>query len=187
MIVPRVLPFAKSLIMSHVQEDSVVIDGTCGNGYDTEFLAQCVPKGHVYACDIQPQAIENTRQRVSSYSNVSVIHTGNELITEHMETSHQHKISAALFNLGYLPKGDKTIVTHATTTIKAFESIFKQLRPEGIIVFAIYPGHPEGFEESKHLNAYFEQLDQTIAHVIKYEFINQQNHPPYIIGIEKRK
>ncbi|MCO4328132.1 tRNA (mnm(5)s(2)U34)-methyltransferase [Staphylococcus hyicus] len=187
MIVQRILPFAKSLIKSHVRDDSIVIDGTCGNGHDTEFLAQTVPNGHVYACDIQLQAIEQTRQKVQSYSNVTVIHTGHENITQYIDIRHRSTIDAALFNLGYLPKGDKAIVTTAPNTIKAFESIFKCLRPEGIIVLAIYPGHPEGYEESQLLNAYFEKLDQQQAHVIKYEFINQQNHPPYIIGIEKRK
>lgn len=37
MIVERILPFAKSLIQSHISPESVVIDATCGNGYDTLF------------------------------------------------------------------------------------------------------------------------------------------------------
>ena len=35
----RILPFAKTLIKQHIQEDSIVIDATCGNGHDTLFLA----------------------------------------------------------------------------------------------------------------------------------------------------
>ena len=31
----RILPFAKTLIKQHIQEDSIVIDATCGNGHDT--------------------------------------------------------------------------------------------------------------------------------------------------------
>ena len=38
------------------------IDATAGNGYDTLFLASLVgPRGKVYAFDIQPIALQNTR------------------------------------------------------------------------------------------------------------------------------
>lgn len=63
----RILPFAKSLITSHIQSDSIVIDATCGNGFDTLFLAQHVPKGHVYGFDIQQQAIDNTAKKIKSF------------------------------------------------------------------------------------------------------------------------
>jgi hypothetical protein len=33
---------------------------------------------------------------------------------------------------------------------------------------------------------YVQRLDQQQAHVLRYEFINQINHPPFIIAIEKR-
>lgn len=186
MKVQRVLPFAKSLITSHIKENSVVIDATCGNGHDTLFLAKAVPNGHVYACDIQQQAIKNTRDKIKDFSNVTLLQTGHEAVTDNIATTHLQQIDAALFNLGYLPKGDKSIVTTAENTIQAIEKIFKLLRTDGIIVLAVYPGHPEGFEESETLMEYFTNFDQQKAHILKYEFINQQNNPPYIIGIEKR-
>ena len=34
----RILPFSKSLIDSHINHNSVVIDATCGNGNDTCLL-----------------------------------------------------------------------------------------------------------------------------------------------------
>ena len=40
----RILPFAKSLIDSHINHNSIVIDATCGNGNDTAYFAQHVPK-----------------------------------------------------------------------------------------------------------------------------------------------
>ncbi|SUM33655.1 SAM-dependent methyltransferase, MraW methylase family [Staphylococcus gallinarum] len=55
MKVERILPFAKSLITSHVNSESIVIDATCGNGHDTLFLAEQVPDGKVYGFDIQKQ------------------------------------------------------------------------------------------------------------------------------------
>ena len=38
----RILPFAKSLIDSHINHNSIVIDATCGNGNDTAYFAQHV-------------------------------------------------------------------------------------------------------------------------------------------------
>lgn len=186
MIVERILPFAKSLIRSHVSPESVVIDATCGNGHDTKFLAELVPNGHVYGCDIQADAIENTRQRVQGYNNVSLFQTGHEWITQHIASVHLSQVHAAIFNLGYLPKGDKSIVTKSTTTLAAVQTIFDCLQPEGIIVLVVYPGHEEGAEESAAIQKHFASFDQQQAHVLKYEFINQQNRPPYVLAIEKR-
>ncbi|QLK86296.1 class I SAM-dependent methyltransferase [Staphylococcus sp. 17KM0847] len=186
MIIERILPFAKTMMTTHVHTNSTVIDATCGNGLDTTFLAQLVPNGHVYACDIQSQAIVTTRQRTAQYSNVSIIQTGHEKIIDYIQPTHLQSLDGAMFNLGYLPKGDKSIVTRPETTIVAIEQILKHLRPKGIIVLAVYPGHEEGRIESEHVKQYVQQIDQQQAHVLQYSFINQQNHPPYIIAIEKR-
>ncbi|MGV3244246.1 class I SAM-dependent methyltransferase [Staphylococcus sp. 11261D007BR] len=186
MIVERILPFAKSLVKSHIASDSIVIDATCGNGHDTLYLAQNVPNGYVYACDIQEEAIQQTAQRINQYDNVKLIKSSHDLITNYLAEEHQQRIDVAMFNLGYLPKGDKTIVTHPETTIRAIETIFQHLSTEGLIVLAIYPGHPEGYRESEVVLEYLQHFDQNKAHILKYEFINQRNHPPYIIGIEKR-
>lgn len=59
----RILPFSKSLIDSHINHNSIVIDATCGNGNDTAYFAQHVPNGFVYGFDIQEQAILNTQQK----------------------------------------------------------------------------------------------------------------------------
>lgn len=139
----RILPFSKTLIQNHITEDSNVIDATCGNGNDTLFLAQHVPNGHVYGFDIQATAIQNTSEKVKDYNNVTLIQEGHEHILEHLKDKVTNTIDAAIFNLGYASKGDKTIVTHPETTIKAIEDIFELLSVEGIIVLVIYHGHEE--------------------------------------------
>ena len=53
----RILPFAKTLINQHIQDDSIVIDATCGNGNDTLFLAEQVPNGKVFGFDIQKKLL----------------------------------------------------------------------------------------------------------------------------------
>ncbi|MGZ2417906.1 16S rRNA C1402 N4-methylase RsmH [Staphylococcus caledonicus] len=182
----RILPFSKTLITSHIQEDSIVIDATCGNGNDTLFLAEHVPHGHVYGFDIQESAIQNTAEKIKNYSNVTLIQDGHENIVEHLDVTKSGMVDAAIFNLGYLPKGDKSIVTRPETTIKAIDSIFNVLNVEGIIVLVIYHGHEEGQVERDAILDYLEQFDQNKAHILKYQFINQVNHAPFICAIEKR-
>ena len=54
-------------------------------------------------------------------------------ILKHISKEHIGKIDAAIFNLGYLPKGNKAIVTQPKTTIKAIESIFEVLSVEELL------------------------------------------------------
>lgn len=69
----RILPHAKVLASEVVQASDTVIDGTCGNGHDTLFLAGLVPEGKVYSFDIQSAAIQNARERTSQFNNIEYI------------------------------------------------------------------------------------------------------------------
>lgn len=182
----RILPYAKTLLSEHVTEESIVIDATCGKGHDTLFLAQQVPNGEVYAFDIQHQAIENTFDKIKDFDNVKLIHDSHANAQVHIPSSYHGQVDAAIFNLGHLPKGDKQIVTHPESTISAIEHIFEILAIEGIIILVIYPGHDEGKVERDQVLNYLTSLDQQTAHVLQYQFINQQNDPPFICAIEKR-
>ena len=55
----------KFLENGKIPENATLCDFTMGNGHDTEYLCRLAPKGHVYAFDIQPDAIENTRKRLA--------------------------------------------------------------------------------------------------------------------------
>lgn len=182
----RILPFSKTLITEHINSHSIVIDATCGNGNDTKFLAQQVPEGHVYGFDIQASAIQSTYEKVKIYDNVTLIQDGHENVQQHIDSNYKGHIDAAIFNLGYLPKGDKSIVTKPETTINAINHIFDYLSVEGIIVLVIYHGHPEGQIERDALLTFLEAFDQNKAHILKYQFMNQVNHAPFICAIEKR-
>jgi hypothetical protein len=50
----------------------------------------------------------------------------------------------------------------------------------------IYPGHEAGKEEAEALEAYVASLEQKSYSVMKLNFMNQRNTPPYIIAIEKK-
>ncbi len=185
-----ILPFARTLLRNAVQTGDAAVDATAGNGHDTLFLAELVGEnGRVYSFDIQQEAIDNTRKRLQQHGledRCILIRDGHENIPSHIPQTFRGRIKGAVFNLGYLPGGDKSIVTKPETTIRAVEGLLDILAPGGIIVLVVYHGHPEGKRERDELLPYVSQLDQKLYHVLRYEFINQKNDPPFIIAIEKR-
>ncbi|MEK4028399.1 class I SAM-dependent methyltransferase [Pseudobacillus sp. FSL P4-0506] len=190
MNVDGILPFARILLEKAITKGSAAIDATVGNGHDTVFLAKLVgEEGHVFGFDIQEQALTNTTVRLEEHQlseRVTLFGCGHEQAAALIPAEWQSQLKGAVFNLGYLPKGDKSIVTKPDTTIAAVEQIFSMLISGGIIVLVIYHGHEEGAVEKEKLLSFVENIDQQKAHVLRYEFINQANHPPFIIAIEKR-
>lgn len=189
MRLPTVLQFAHSLLEQTVQSGDDAIDATVGNGHDTVFLASLVGKsGRVFGFDIQKTAIENTKKRLHAHGlidRVTLFQTSHECVKKFV-SPYTKKIKAAIFNLGYLPGGDKSIVTKPSSTLKAVKAIYAMLEEGGRIVLVVYPGHEGGREEKDELLAYARTIDQREAHVLKYEYINQVNDPPFVICIEKR-
>ncbi|KAL2897179.1 putative rRNA methylase YtqB [Bienertia sinuspersici] len=62
------------------------------------------------------------------------------------------------FNLGYLPGGDKGIITKSATTLLALEAAKELLLPGGIISVVAYIGHPGGREEYEIVRAFASEL-----------------------------
>ncbi|TSB48130.1 tRNA (mnm(5)s(2)U34)-methyltransferase [Alkalicoccobacillus porphyridii] len=185
-----ILPFARELLASVVTEGDTAVDATAGNGHDSCYLAKLVgAKGHVYSFDVQEAAIQATHSRVLNEGiaeRIHLYHTGHEHAINHIQSEHLHSLKAAIFNLGYLPGSDKSITTHAETTIAAIANLFGAMSPGGLIVLVVYHGHTEGAIEKDAVLNYVENLPQEQAHVLQYGFINQKNAPPFIIAIEKR-
>ncbi|MDR7000483.1 class I SAM-dependent methyltransferase [Neobacillus niacini] len=186
----RILPFAKQLLTKAVKPGDIAVDATLGNGHDTQFLAELVGEtGKVYGFDVQENAIAASRDRLSQQAmldRVTLFHTGHENIKQKIPAADYGRIKGAIFNLGYLPGSDKTVVTKPVTTIAAVKQLLDIMEPEGIIILVIYHGHSEGALERDALLEYCQKLDQKSAHVLMYQFINQQNNPPFIVAIEKR-
>lgn len=128
----------------------LAVDATCGNGHDTTHLARLVgPQGRVVAFDIQAPAIEETRGRLQSAGlddgRVHFIQACHRHLDRHVEPS-----SAALvmFNLGYLPGGDRDLTTRSEHTVQALDAAIRALRPGALLLVTCYPGHPEGERET---------------------------------------
>jgi len=178
----NILEYTKELINRYVNSDDFVIDATMGNGNDTLYLAKRAK--HVYAFDVQNQALVNTKKLLdqNKISNYQLICDGHQNIKNYVTD----EISLAIFNLGYLPKGDKTITTTYDTTIEAIDSVLDLLKVGGICILVIYTGHENGKIESEKINDYTCNLNRFSYNVLKYDFINKKN-PPYIVCIEKRQ
>ena len=184
MTLQRVLPFTKNLLQQVVSAGDSAIDATAGNGHDTLFLAQLTgPAGKVFAFDIQKEAIDATRKRVAEFPNVELFHASHAEISVHVH----EPISAAVFNLGYLPKGDHSIITKSDSTLQAIQQSLELLKENGLVLIVIYSGHEGGSEERDAVMDFVSALPQISYDVMRYEFINQQYSPPFLVAIEKKQ
>lgn len=189
MTLQRILPFSRTLLDSVLEKGSIAIDGTCGNGHDTLYLAEQVGEtGKVYGFDIQREALQATEARLEQAgqrSQVHLIHSSHADVANIIDEEDKGNVSAAIFNLGYLPGGDKAIVTTPNDTLVAVKSLLELLKPGGILILVVYSGHPEGKKESEAVIEFTSSLNQRNFQVLRYGFINQKNNPPYILAISK--
>ena len=176
----RPLELAHDFLAQVITKDDVVVDATMGNGYDTLFLAKLAKQ--VYAFDIQEQALEKTSQRIqeAGLTNVDLILQGHETVDEYVT-----EVKAAIFNLGYLPSADKSIITQPQTTIEALEKLCQVLVKGGRIAIMIYYGHEGGDIERDAVLDFVSQLPQQEYTATIYRTLNQINNPPFLVMIEK--
>ena len=168
-------------LMSHyIKPTDVVIDATMGNGQDTLHVAKLAK--HVYAFDIQEQALIETQKRLidNRIKNVDLILSSHEYFEHYVD-----QFNYVIFNLGYLPKGDKQITTKEESTLKTLELILSKLPVGGYVQLMIYIGHAEGLKESIALDLFFKRLSPLSYKISKIDLPYQDNKPPYIILIQK--
>ena len=114
---------------------------------------------------------------------VNLVLSGHEKLSEYVK----EPIKAAIFNLGYLPKTDKSVVTKADTTLTALDALTNQLVVGGRIAIMIYYGHEGGMEEKNAVIKWTSSLPQKDWEVTSYAPLNQIHTPPILVLIEKRK
>jgi predicted O-methyltransferase YrrM len=152
-----------------------VLDGTAGNGNDTEFLARIVgEQGQVLAFDIQPEAISSARARLTLaglHSRVRLIQESHESLSRYVEKD--HKIAAGMYNLGYLPGAEHGVTTRADSTIASLEQLVKLVTPGGIVSVHCYTGQEYGEEELLAVQGWAGGLTWADWRVARYEFCNK--------------
>lgn len=178
---------AQMQLRRHINHGDVVIDATAGNGHDTLFLAGCVgARGRVFAMDNQAIAIEVVQQklqRAGLHQRVSCLCCGHEQMLEHIPADYRRQVKAVMFNLGYLPGGDKSHITHEVTTLQALQQAYELLQPGGVISVIAYTGHAGGREEAETIKAWVKARSEAA-----YEFIipeNCKSPPPELLWLLK--
>lgn len=126
------------------------IDATAGNGHDTLFLAELVgPTGRIWAVDIQADAIARTQQRVGEWiDRVELRVADHANLKSIVPVEMQGRISIVMFNLGYLPGGEKSVITRTDSTLAALDAAIELLKTDGLLSVIAYPGHPGGDQEA---------------------------------------
>ena len=176
----RPLEMAHDFLAEVVTKEDIVVDATMGNGHDTLFLAKLAKQ--VYAFDIQEQALEKTKERLdqADLTNVKLILQGHETLDQFVTEA-----KAGIFNLGYLPSADKSVITRPQTTIEALEKLCGLLVKGGRIAIMIYYGHEGGDLEKDAVLEFVSQLSQQEYTAAIYRTLNQVNNPPFLVMIEK--
>ena len=102
----KAIEFAHDVLINKISTQDIFVDMTMGNGNDTLFL--CKIAKFVYAFDIQQIALDNTKKKLidNDLSNYSLILDTHENIDLYIKES----VKGFIYNLGYLPTGDKNIV-----------------------------------------------------------------------------
>ncbi|KAJ0043416.1 hypothetical protein Pint_18138 [Pistacia integerrima] len=81
------------------------------------------------------------------------------------------------FNLGYLPGGDKTVITTAETTLLALEAAERIVVRGGLISIVVYVGHPGGRKELETVEAFAGRLSVDNWICCKFQMLNRPLAP----------
>ena len=68
------------------------------------------------------------------------------------------RVDAVMFNLGYLPGADKSVITQSATTCAALDQAIRLLRTGGLVSIMVYPGHAGGVKEAEGVTAWLARL-----------------------------
>jgi Putative rRNA methylase len=162
----------------------IVVDATIGNGYDSLYLSKLVlseDKGFVFGYDIQKIAIENTILKLkenlpeSSLKRIKLFNQSHESFLN----LNAKNIKLITYNLGYLPRSDKSILTNAVTTLKSIKSAL-ELTPSYISIVC-YSGHQIGKIEEDTIITFLKALPKEKWTVSWKQWINRSFFPSVIL------
>jgi hypothetical protein len=168
-----------------LQPGDWAIDATSGNGNDTLKLAQILASnGTIIGIDIQEEAIMRTQALLKSKLTseaLTRIHLHCQSHTDFPIIASSHPIRLVVYNLGYLPKGDKSRTTLTTSTLESIHKALNLVMPGGAISIMCYPGHEEGAKEEKAIIEEVSQLSSHLWSASHHRFINRLASPSLIL------
>lgn len=173
---------------SLVKPGDIVIDATCGNGNDILVLANLAltneNEGLVFGIDSQAEAIESTRQHLIASIDEKII---NHIILLHQchstfpDSLSSESVSLIVYNLGYLPKGNKTLTTMTPTTLQSLQQALRLIKSGGAISLTCYPGHDEGKREEDAVKEFAASLDPRQWSCCYHSWLNRRNAPSLLL------
>jgi hypothetical protein len=180
------LTLAKNYWRSHLKAGDIAIDATCGNGNDTLFLSQLLlsdPSSAVFSFDIQPEAIHNTeillRRHLSpDHFRRVLLHRRSHLELNAIPLPYSPRL--IVYNLGYLPGGNKALTTKTESTIESVKLSLVLLADDGALSIMCYPGHEEGAKEEKALLSFSESLPSKDWSVCHHRWLNRPRSPSFL-------
>jgi tRNA G37 N-methylase Trm5 len=161
-----------------------VIDATCGNGHDT--LALSKMGATIYAMDLQQKALESAKNRLVEEGVAEPVTFIQGCHSKFPEEILNESIKLIVYNLGYLPGGDKEVTTKVMTTLTSIKNAEPLVVPGGAISITCYPGHPEGKREEEQLLDYCHTLDPKQWSCCHHRWINRHLSPSLIL-LQKEK
>ncbi|MEM1282290.1 MAG: class I SAM-dependent methyltransferase [Chlamydiota bacterium] len=156
-----------------------VIDATCGNGHDTVFLASLGAK--VISIDVQQEAINQAIERAQNEGVDQFVTFVNGCHSEFPEEVENSSVKLIVYNLGYLPGGDKEITTQVMTTQTSIQHAMELISPGGMISITCYPGHQEGQREEEELLNFFQILNPQDWSCCQHRWVNRKQSPSLIL------
>ncbi|MDG5469591.1 class I SAM-dependent methyltransferase [Deltaproteobacteria bacterium IMCC39524] len=191
----RIVTWSQQLLCEVLEHGDLVVDLTAGTGQDTHVLAEAVgSEGQVVAFDLQSEALEQTTQRLQQHDfivksvpddteiprafGVYLVHAChsslNKIIT--------HPVKAIIANLGYMPGGDKALVTRSDSTLAALSQSLELLIPGGRLAVTVYPAHPGGEEEGRAVYDFFCSLPRESWLVLSLRAANRSEAPFLLVA-----
>lgn len=177
-----ILQLAKDRLAESANPQGTYVDFTMGRGRDTLFLCRLAPQGRVYAFDIQQAALDQTAELLfqNGVANATLILDNHDRFNDYVPG----EIDGGLFNLGFLPGGDRSVTTQRGSTSAAVRLAMQALKRGGALGVAVYPGHEEGRLEGEALQCYFAGVDKKEFDVFIYRLLNVPD-APYMMILER--
>ena len=177
-----ILQLAKDRLAENANPQGTYVDFTMGRGRDTLFLCRLAPQGRVFAFDIQQGALDQTAELLIQNN----VHNATLILDNHDRFANYvpGEIDGGLFNLGFLPGGDRSVTTQRGSTVTAVRLAMQSLKRGGALGVAVYPGHVEGRLEGETLQSYFAGVDKKEFDVFIYRLLNVPDSP-YMMMIER--
>lgn len=184
---PRPTELAQQWLREILRPGDRVVDATLGNGHDALFLAQCVGEtGKVIGFDIQAEALESASLLMGREGISPSCYEWHQVSHALLKEWVVEPVKAVMFNLGYLPGADHSLITVEDHTIRALQAASDMVLVGGMITVVCYPGHSGGEEEMAAVKTWASSMGDE-WHVVHYEKCATRKKAPALVALQRKE